>query len=453
MNILKMTWSSPGRRLNPQTPEEHTSPVGSDAIRWRLFFMGVVAPLTAVSIGVDGGDIFQMLAVETLELDPRTVGTALLLGALSIPVQIWAGRVSLDRARHNIRLYMWVMGAMALVTALLIMVAPPASSVAALVVVVAVVGELAVSVLFATSWQPIISYALTVDQRQFINGRARAITGVVILGGAVLFGELGQAGRAAFVAVLGLCGIVVGWSLRTLPPPPPSSGPEAATGGHPSTDDSARSTAKAEAEAEGATKSSDDGSLTNVFITLPIVAFASWPLLVSYAAAVMWSGGNLGLLAGSMSLGSVLASALWRDPRHHLVTLIRVSAAVVAACSAAIVVLESPVESGVTISALLVVVAIGSAARTSMRTAIMELVHRRVDATNSVRVMTMVDVVGSTSFQVGGFLAGFLIAASVRSTSALDPYRIWLLITAGALVVAAARFRSFEPVRSTEVES
>jgi hypothetical protein len=396
---------------------------GAPAITRRLFLLGIIGPLTGVSIGVDGGDIFQIVAAETLELDPRAVGGALLFGALSIPVQIWAARIPLARARHNIRIYLVLMGAMALASSLLVAAAPPGSWIAGLVLVIAVLAEIAVSVLFATSWQPLISYTLSVDQRQFVNGRGRASAGVALLGGAVLVGHLDQAGRALFLAGLAVVSVVVAWSLRVLPPPPPPGGRPVDAGG------------------TAATHGRDGGSLTNVFISLPAMAFASWPLLVSYAAVVLGPGGNLGLLAGAMALGGVVASALWRDPGPHLVPLIRLAALVVAVCSAAIVALGSVWPDAVA-AALLVTVAVGTAARTTMRTAVMELAHRRIDTSNSVRVMTMIDVVGSTAFQVGAFLAGFLIAASADAGGPIDPYEIWLLVTAAGLLVAAARFRA-----------
>ncbi len=410
-------------------------PIGSETIKWRLFLFGTISPLLAVSVGVDGGDIFQILAVETLALDPRAVGTALLLGALSIPVQVLAARIPLSRARHNIRLFLVFQGTMALITALLILTAPPGSRVAGLVLVVAVLAEIAVSVLYATSWQPIISYALTVEQRQFINGRARALTGMTLLGGAVLFGQLGQTGRAVFVATLGLLALAVGWSLFVLPPPPSSA--RSSDG-----DDPASSDEQADPEAVR-----DGGSMTNIFIALPAAAFASWPLLVSYAAVTLWPTGNLGLLAGAMAFGAVVASALWRDPGQRLIPLIRLSAGVVAAGSLVIVAIGAPVGSNRSVGVLLIAVCIGAAARTTLRTAVMELTHRRINTTNAVRVMTMIDVVGSTSFQVGAFFAGFLIAASAdgRSVGPVDPYQLWLLVTAALLALAAARFRTRSP--------
>lgn len=413
----------------------------SETIKRRLFLLGVVAPLTAVSIGVDGGDIFQILAAETLELDPRAVGTALLFGALSIPVQIWAARIPLARARHNIRLYLWLLAAMAFATAALVALAPPGTWIAGLVLAIAVLAEIAVSVLYATSWQPLIAYTLTIDQRQQILGPGRAVTGVALLGAALLFGQLGQVGRALFLVALGLAAMVVGWMLHILPPPPeatPESGPEAPTEAEPEPEPEPAAT---DEPGTATPPHRDPASLTNVFIALPAVALASWPLLVYYASVVMWPDGNLGLLAGAMALGAVVASARWRNPGDRLINRIRLSAGVVAACSFGIVILGRPIDGVLAATGLLGLVAAGSAARTTLRIGVMELAHRRIDTTNSVRIMTLFDVVGSTSYQVGAFAAGFLIASSVDRSGPIDAYQAWLLATSVALLVAAARFR------------
>jgi hypothetical protein len=435
------------------------APIGDESIKWRLLLLGVTSPLIGVSIGVDGGDIFQMLAVETLALDPRAVGTALLFGALSIPIQIWAARIPLERARHNIRIFILAMGAMALISSILVLTATPGSGIAGTVLIIAVVAEIAVSVLFATAHQPIISYTLTVDQRQFINGPARAVAGLVILLSAVVFGQLPDTGRAVFLAALSVAALAVGWSLRILPPPPATgsdteSGPADTDTGTSETGseivDAGRATDPTPGQQNDASTGTGDGSLTNVFLALPAAAFASWPLLISYAAVTLLPEGNLGLLAGAMMLGSVVASALWRDPGHRLIPIIRAAAAVVAICSIIIVALDGPDRRPAVIT-LFVAITVGAAARTTLRAGIMELAHRRIDTTNSVRVMTMIDVVGSTSFQVGAFVAGFLIAASRNPANtldlntgvgSLDLYELWLLATAVILVLVATRFRA-----------
>ncbi|NNC40779.1 MAG: hypothetical protein HKN95_08810, partial [Acidimicrobiia bacterium] len=53
----------------------------------------------------------------------------------------------------------------------------------------------------------------------------------------------------------------------------------------------------------------------------------------------------------------------------------------------------------------------------------------------------MFDVIGSTSFQIGFFIVGFLIAASVDTTASVNPFQLWLWATAIILVVAVGRLR------------
>ncbi len=392
----------------------------------RLFWLGVVGPLTAISIGVDGGDIFQILAVENLELDPRAIGVALGLGTLSVPLQIWAARIPLHRARHNIRIFLWLMGSMAVATGALVAFAPPGSLVAGLVLVIAILAEIAVSVLFATAWQPLISYTLSTKQRQFIIGQGRATTGLAILGSVLLFGQLDRSGRAVFLVFVGLAAFVVAWMLRVLPAAPASAEPSDLAG----QPDDLR---PGEVEQRAA--------LMNIYLALPASALASWPLFVTYSALVLWPTVNLGYLGAALAVGSIGASAAWRDPGDRLITVIRSGAVVVAVCSAALAAIDGPIETDTSGAILFAILAVGSAGTAVIRIGIMELLHRRVNTENSVKVMTMVDVIGSTTFQAGFFVAGFLIAASVDSTSRLDPYQIWILATAVVMLAAIARLR------------
>lgn len=64
---------------------------------WRRFLvLSLTVPSTASALGVDGGVIFQILAVEDPELSPAAIGTALGLGVVSIPLQLWAARMPLE---------------------------------------------------------------------------------------------------------------------------------------------------------------------------------------------------------------------------------------------------------------------------------------------------------------------------------------------------------------------
>ncbi len=408
-----------------------TLPIGSDKIKQRLFAVGIVGFLSALSIGVDGHPIFQILAIESLGLGPQAIGIALGLGTLSIPVQIWAARIPLHRARHNVRLFLWTMGIMVLITAALVAFAEPGSKVAALALVVAVVAEISVSVLMATAWQPLIAYSLTPVQRAFMLGPASAIQGMIILGSTVLIGVLDRTGRTLFLIVIGVTVLVVAETLRRIPPPP---------------DSELEST---DPDPEPATPAAPSGRLPagigNLYVMTAALALARWPLLVTYAAVTLWPDGNLGLLGAALAAGRIVASMLWRDPGRHVLTVIRAGAAGAAACTIGIALLDGPISTFSGTAVLFALTVVGSASRSAAMTASFELVHRRIDTTNSVRVMTMLDVIGSTTAQLNMFVAGFLIAATgvvaPFTFAGLNVYLLWILVMAVVEVAAAVRLK------------
>lgn len=384
----------------------------------RLILLGTIAPLAAVSIGVDGGEIFQIIAIDSLGLDPRLIGIALGLGTLSIPLQLWAARMSLERVKKNIQLHLVLLGVMTLATALLVGLAHPGSRVAAAALVIAVLAEVAVSVLLATSWQPIISYALTPRQRQFVLGQGRAFSGVVLLVSVFSFGQLDQDGRVAFLALLSLSCWALAFALNGLPEPAPTRRTQP------------RATAKFSTE------------VRSLLTAIGASAIAGWPLLLTYIALVLWPEGNLGVLGGALALGGIVASSLWRDPGDRIAGVLRLGVITFALCSCAIAVFPAPNSSTSRGVLLLLVVVVGSAARALIRTAIIELLHRHVDEDNSVRVMTMMDVIGSTTFQLGFFAVGFLIESSRRGTFVIDPFQVWLILTSIVLAWAIWRLPS-----------
>ena len=412
-----------------------TLPIGSDKIKHRLFAVGVVGFLSALAIGVDGHPIFQILAVESLGLGPRAIGIALGLGTLSVPLQIWAARIPLHRARHNLRLFLWSMGAMVLLTAALVAFAEPGTWVAGLALVVAVVAEISVSVLLATAWQPLIAYSLSPAQRAFMLGPASAIRGLVILGSTVLVGTLDRTGRTLFLLVVGAAVIVVAETLRRLPAPNRSNGSESAS----TVDKSVESVVSG---TSGGRAPLPPG-VVSLYVLTATQGFSRWPLLVTYAAVTLWPDGNLGLLGAALTAGGIVISMLWRDPGARVLTLLRAGVVITTLCTALLVTLDGPVSSTTSVGLLLTTAVVGSAARTVAGTASMELVHRRVDDTNSVRVMTMLDVIGSTTSQANMFVAGFLIAAGTGPGLflGLDVYQLWILLTMIAYLIATARLR------------
>lgn len=429
-----------------------SSDCGSEAntpnLRNRFLALGVIAPLTALSVGVDGGTIFQILAIEELALDPRSVGIALGLGTLSIPLQLWAVRIPLELARRNLRLHTTALAVMAFVTAGLVWFAAPGSLAAGAALVVAVLAEVSVSVLWATSLQPLISYSLSAGERQTLIGPGRAAAGAALLVSVLVFGQMESTGRTIFLIALGVLSLAVSLSLHALPQPRTERDGPAATNAATNADAGTGSTGS-DADDDGSTEPDGDGGspwqgFGRLFVALGASAMAGWPLLLTWVALVLWPTVNLGVLGAALGLGSIVSSALWRDPGDRILAVLRMSAAVTALCSVGIALAPRPIESfGPSGLAVMTLIVVGSAARSIVNIGLLELAHRRVDSRNSVRVMTMFDVIGSTSFQVGFFVAGFLIAsARVGGGAGLDPYQWWLVVSGVGFAIAVARLRS-----------
>lgn len=390
-------------------------PIGSDKIRNRIFAVGLAGFLGALAIGVDGHPIFQILAAESLGLGPRAIGLALGLGTLSIPVQIWAARIPLHRARHNIRLYLWSIGAMTLITAALVAFAEPGSWVAALALVVAILAEISVSVLMATAYQPVISYTLNPVQRAFIAGPGSALRGMIILASTVLIGAMDRTGRTIFLLVLALITLAVAEAIKSLPPPPESDeqSSEPDPGG-----------------ADPKPKANGQPEVMSLYIMTVGLALGRWPLLVTYASWKLWPTGNLGLLGGALIAGNIIASLLWRNPGRFVLLATKASTVVTVLCTLVLITVDGPISSSAGVALLFALAVTASVSRTVTGTASMELVHRRIDTTTSVRVMTMLDAIGSTTAQLNLFVGGFLIAASTSGPTVLgmDVYQVWILI-------------------------
>ncbi len=393
-----------------------TLPIGSDKIRNRIFAVGLAGFLGALTIGVDGHPIFQILAAESLGLGPRAIGLALGLGTLSIPVQIWAARIPLHRARHNIRLYLWSIGAMTLITAALVAFAEPGSWVAALALVVAILAEISVSVLMATAYQPVISYTLNPVQRAFIAGPGSALRGMIILASTVLIGAMDRTGRTIFLLVLALVTLAVAEAIKSLPPPP---------------DDADRQSPEPSAgDADPKPKTDGQPEVMSLYIMTVGLALGRWPLLVTYASWKLWPTGNLGLLGGALIAGNIIASLLWRNPGRFVLLATQASTVVTVLCTLVLVAVDGPISTTAGVTLLFALAVTASVSRTITGTASMELVHRRIDTTTSVRVMTMLDAIGSTTAQLNLFVGGFLIAASTSGPTVLgmDLYQVWILV-------------------------
>ena len=218
----------------------------------RLIAVILTVPLMATAVGIDGSSMFQILATQNLQLSPRVIGIAFGLGVLSIPFQLLAARIPLWQARRNLRLFLVVMAALTVALAALVF-AEVTGTPAYLALLITVVAEIAVSVLYATSLQPLLSYGLGTEQRQQLGRIVRPIGSVLIAAVVIGFGAAGASGRGVMLMVIAVVGVGAAGSLRHIaaPPrptsletehdvPPPSERADAASTGAASTDPAVR---------------------------------------------------------------------------------------------------------------------------------------------------------------------------------------------------------------------
>lgn len=171
-------------------PSEHESrlrrfmPTG-----WRLVPVTLLMPVLAATIGLDGGPIFQIVAVENLGISPAALGVAFGFGMVSLPIQIAAARIPLRRAKSNVQIFLVITAIQAWILAILV-ATDAAGGVAVIALAVTVTAELAVSILFATAWQPLLSFSTDSFSRQRLNSTWSAIARGVLAGSLVAFGAL-----------------------------------------------------------------------------------------------------------------------------------------------------------------------------------------------------------------------------------------------------------------------
>lgn len=396
----------------------------------RRAYLAVVAllPMLGGPLGVNGGAVFQILAIENLGLDARQVGLAVGLGAISIPFQIMAGRIPLRAAHRNLRLFIALMASMCLVMAWLIPGPLPTATVVVAVIVIAVLAELAVSVLFATSFQPLLTTTVDASFRQQLNAQGRAAGGLLGIGLVALVSVVGTSGRIAILLGLAGLGAVLARAVSSMRRP--DDQPEAA-------DAETAGSSSAPASAAEVNR-----SLIWVYVALGLSVVPAWPFMVTYAADVYWPTGNLGAVGGALALGGLGASALWRPTEDGLVARARVGGVVSLLCAGVLVALD-PAASGLVHGVIaLVVIAVAAGAGSVVRMSLLEQAHRRSSSASTVAVLTRFDVVASTSMQLGFLAGGYLIDLSATSTWLADPFQLSLIVGSALLVVALGRIRN-----------
>jgi len=393
--------------------------------RWQFIAVALTMPALKSAVGVDGGAIFQILATEDLGIDPRAIGIAFAMGVVSVPIQLLAARLPLWRARRQLQIFLALAAIQCWVLALLVAFNVAGEQVALVALGVTVVAEISVSVLYAPAWQPLLRYALTSEHRQAVNSRTRAAGGLLVAATVILFGAAGGVLRTSILVLVGAIAGLLATAASRLPAP---AGPD-----------------RREVDAPSIRPRSAPlpPQLRSIYIVLGLSGLAAtWPLFLVYAHDVLWPTANLGLLGALQLGGALLAAAIWRTTDADLASRASRACGLVLTAIVALAAVRAPVTTRLEEITTVVALAAGAASAATIALSLLEDVHRQVDDETSVKALTILDVIESTSLQVGLLMGGFLISASAgRAEWLLDPYRLYLL-TITILMSLALAFRA-----------
>jgi MFS family permease len=415
--------AAPSRRGTEGRGAEHPVSPGS---MWRFVPITVFMPVLAATVGVDGGPIFQIMAVENLGLSATALGIAFGFGVVSVPVQLAAARIPLRRARRNVQIFLGLSAVQAWILAGLV-AADATGPLATVALGVTVSAELAVSILFATAWQPLLSFSVDAVDRQRLNSAWQAIARGVLAGSLLAFGALSDQWRPAFLVVVGAAAVALAIGLRRVPSP------------------------HQRVEADIVTESASPGTessppLVGVFVVLGIANLGAMPLWLVYLDEVLWQGGNLGLVAAVQVIAAMAALLAWRPTEQDVTGRALAGGIITLAGVCLTLFVEGPDPGRVAQTVILATTALTAVGVTTTRIAMLEQAHRAVNSTTAVRAFTMLDVVASTSLQIGLVLAGFLVtAAASTSLWVADPYQVLITAAAASTVIATRRLRARQP--------
>ena len=382
----------------------------------RAFIPGtVLLPTLAAAVGLDGGPIFQIFAIQNLELTPQQLGVAFGVGIISVPIQIAAARIPFRWARRNSQLFFVTLAIQCVILAGLV-AAGATGAMALIALAVTVIAEVSVSVLYAPAWQPLMSQAVIAVERQRLNSKWPAVARGLLAASLVLFEGFDSVGRAAF---LGACGVLAAISAIGLYAVPKPDQPD-----HDVQKD-------VPAEEARAAKS----SYRRILVTVGAVNFGALPLWLVYLDTSLWPQANLGVVGAVQTVASLVALLAWRATEGDIAHRGRIGALALTAGGVGAAILAGPVDSPVEIALVYGVTVAITVSATVIRLVMLEELHRRTSPATSVRVFTMLDVVASTSLQVGLVAAGFLIVPTTTI-----PYRAFLL--AGAIAASATTRRA-----------
>jgi hypothetical protein len=405
------------------TPEYSEAGRGASRSVWPFVSIRMLTPLLWAVLGIDGGPIFQILAVENLGLSAAAIGIAFGFGVVSLPFQVLAARMPFMWARRNVQWFFMIAALQACLLAVLV-VSGAAGPPAVVALVVTVTAEVTVSVLFVTAWQPLLSARVSAVDRQQLNARWTGIGRGILAGALVLFAALGAMFRAAFLVVVGVLALGAAVSLTQIESP---KQPLTAPADHP----------------EQAGRHPLGPTLRRIFLVQGVMNVSALPLWLVYLDQVLWPTVNLGVIAACQTVTSVLVLLAWRPTsrdvgqRAWLASIVAVGAAVL------IAVVRPPVDDSISQAVTVVGTVVLGGSTTLGSIALLELAHQTVTPHNTVRAFTLLDVVASTMLQVGLLFGGVLITVSATTAGwILDPYQLYVLLCAIGTLVAMWRLRA-----------
>jgi len=379
----------------------------------------LLLPSLGAALGIDGGPIFQIVAVEDLGLSPAAIGFAFGCGVASLPLQIYAARIPVQRARVNVQLFLALAAVQAWILAALVGTGA-SGGVTATALAITVAAEISLSVLFATAWQPLLYHGVGTRDRQRLNTRWAGGGRAVLAGTVVLFASVDAEWRSALLIVIGIAALLAAVTLARVDspaaPPPANENGRAAT--------------------------TLTGPTRVLLLVFAVANLGALPLWLVYLNRVLWPDANLGVVTAVQTVAAMLALLAWRPTSGTVIHRALVAAMIGLLATAGLVTIDAPVDHDAQRGLVLVATALLAATTTTSRLAMLESAHRVIPRHNTVKAFTWLDVVASTSLQAGLLLSGFLVTASVDVAGPIDPYRAFVLACALLTIPAIAWFRA-----------
>lgn len=376
-------------------------------------------PALAAALGIDGGAVFQILAVEDLGLSPSAIGTAFGIGLVSLPLQLWAARMPLRFAKRNVQVF-FVFAALQSVLLAWLTAIGATGGLAATALAVTVTAEVAISVLFVTAWQPLLSIRVRNRDRQRINAGWTALGKGLLAGLLIVFSAAEGVGRSLLLIALALVAVSVAVSfgriaVTDLDTPVPST------------------------KFTGARPPRLTPAMWWILGSFAALNLGALPLWLVYLAEVMWSTVDLGAIGAIQTVAVVAALFAWRPTKGDLGRRAMVGVLLVMVGSIALVGVGQVAEStGEQASVVLVTIAM-TFGMMYASLALLEMAHRLVKSQqDAVRMFTFIDVVDSSALQLGLFVAGPLVTLSVQALN-WAPYVAFVFVMSILAVAAVGR--------------